>query len=219
MPTNKVEWASCRLQIGRPLANDSKWMANWWLSNGWGVLKPPIGIATRRNGRRKKWLMQGKFSRVTANWCPQWPVGWLHLLDLFALLLRTELNSTIFHIQGSSKCVIHANVCFGACFVYRCLEAIVSDVVALLGCRHRCWLMLVVGNSHSPQDFQTKYGRPFITGFVDFFAVIRGCMLGYIYNCIGYWEGTIAAWYIPLWKTHMPKSLCWNMCFMCFWRM
>lgn len=129
-----------------------------------------------------------------------------------ALLLRTELNSTIFHIQGSSKCVIHANVCLGACFVYRCLEAIVSDVVALLGCRHRCWLLVIP----IPPRFSNQYGRPIHYQIRFFFVVIRGCMLGYIYNCIGYWEGTIAAWYSSLWKTPMPKSLCWNMCFMLF---
>lgn len=185
-------------------------------SNGWGVLKPPIGIATRRNGRRKKWLIQGKFRGWQPTGVHNDQSDDLHLLAHLALLLQTELNSTIFHIQGSSKCVIHANVCFGACFVYRCLEAIVSDVVALLGCRHRCWLMLVVGNSHSPKIFKPIRAPHSLPDSFDFFAVIRGCMLGYIYNCIGYWEGTIAAWYIPLWKTHMPKSLCWNMCFMLF---
>ena len=183
-------------------------------SNGWGVLKPPIGIATWRNGRRKKWLIQGKFRGWQPTGVHNDQSDDLHLLAHLALLLQTELNSTIFHIQGSSKCVIHANVCLGACFVYRCLEAIVSDVVALLGCRHRCWLLVIP----IPPRFSNQYGRPIHYQIRFFFVVIRGCMLGYIYiyNCIGYWEGTIAAWYSSLWKTPIPKSLCWNMCFMLF---
>ena len=134
-----------------------------------------------------------------------------------ALLLRTELNSTIFHIQGSSKCVIHANVCLGACFVYRCLEAIVSDVVALLGCRHRCWLLVIP----IPPRFSNQYGRPIhyqIRFF--FFVVIRGCMLGYIYIIVLDIERAL----LQRDTAHSEKHPCQNhyaeICALCcFWRM
>ena len=56
------------------------------VSNGWGVLKPPIGIATWLNGRRKKGWCSWDFERAN---CPQWPDN-LHQLDLFDFLTSTK---------------------------------------------------------------------------------------------------------------------------------
>lgn len=182
-------------------------------SNGWGVLKPPIGIATRRNGRRKKWLMQGKFRGWQPTGVHNDQSDDLHLLDLFGFVAKNRVkfndlpHPRIIQVCDPCKCLLRSLFC---------LQMFRGYCVRCGGTPGVQAQMLVVGNSHSPKIFKPIRAPHSLPDSFDFFAVIRGCMLGYIYNCIGYWEGTIAAWYIPLWKTHMPKSLCWNMCFMLF---